>query len=526
MIHQRSHLRLRRILLCAVAGCFSPLLLAGSGQAQWKSLDTYRKDFLTIGSYSYITAITATDYYAYFGSSSGILRYNILNREFIEPLGMRADGLVGTSILRIAASFDDEKLWVETDFGIFLYERVFGYWSQTSDFPGAINSGSYVSPEPIHNSPFGFTYFPDGIMMSDAGRQYITEPIYQDKSGYLWMGIAGFGPARSEVNGGDLEFLPFGLLGDEVSALHSIDENLIVGGYLGASYRTGLTRINLADGTFDYIEQGVYQDFPEVDVISLGESNRAILVGTAHGLYEISKKDHTPLARYNKFNGLPNTQINASYGFGDTIIVATQSGLGILYSDTSGAVSLRKNVLPTSRVYCLEPAYPGGRRKLPKSSQVRPRYIWVGAEKGAYRLNVRTLKLKKLTDPELILESPVKRIRLRGSELWLLAQDGLVKIDVQTGESESFLEVNRFTDHTSFDVNDELIAVGTGSGLAIIPYRKRDSKGKKSLALRFTENDGLASNYITSVEFVGDFLWIGADRGLSRFWWNDPSRVY
>ncbi len=526
MIQRESNLHLRKRRFCALACGVFLLVFAVPGQAQWKSLDTYRKDFLNIGSYSYITAITSSDYYAYFGSSSGILRYDILNREFIEPLSISADGLVGNTISRIVASFDDEKLWVETDFGVFLYERVFGYWTQTSGFPNGINSGSYVAPEPIHNPPFGYTYFPDGVIMSDAGRQFITEPIYQDKAGYLWMGIQGFGPARSEVNNGDLEFLPFGLLGDDITSIRAIDDNLVIGGYLGASARVGLTQLNLTTGAFDYIEQGIYRNFPEVNVTSLGESNRAILVGTASGLYEISKKDNTPLARYDRFNGLPNTQVNASLGFGDTILVATQLGLGMLYADTTGAVSLRKNVLPASHVYCLEPAYPAGRRKLPKSSQVRPRYIWVGAEKGAYRLNVKTLKLKKLNDPEMILQSPVWKIRLRGSELWLLAQDGLVKIDVQTGEAESFLEVSRFTDHTSFDVNEELIAIGTKSGLEIIPYRKRDSKGKKSLSVRFSANDGLPSNYITSVEFAGDFLWIGTDRGLSRFWWNNPSRVY
>ncbi len=514
-----------RITLCALIFVAVFALFPAASRAQWKSLDTYRKDFLTIGSYTDITAITSTDFYAYFGGPSGVLRYDIINREFIEPLGMD-NGLYGTRIRRMAASFDDEKLWVETDFGVFLYERVFGYWTQETDFPAHEATGAYVSPEPIHTPPLGYTYFPDGVLMNDAGQQFITDPIFQDKSGYLWMNIRGFGPARSEVDGGDLEFLPFGILESDVSALYSIGDTLIVGGYLGSSLRSGLTRINLSTGAFEYIDQGVYPGFPEVDVVSLGESERALLVGAPLGLYEISKKDHTPLAHYDKFTGLPNTQVNDAFGFGDTLIVATESGLGILYSDTTGAVSLRKNLLTGYRVYSLEPAYPGGKRKLPLSRRVRPRYIWIGAERGAYRLDVRTFSLKKLTDPELILESPVRKIRLNGSDLWLLAQDGLVRIGLQTGESESFLEVNRFTDQTSLAVNDELIAIGTQSGLAIIPYRKRDAKGKKSLAHRFTQNDGLVSNYITSVEFVDDFLWIGTDRGLSRFWWNNPIRVY
>jgi len=516
--------RFKRALV-VTAVLVSWIFAPGPGRAQWKSLDTYRKDFLTIGSYTDITAITATDYYAYFGSSSGILRYDILNHEFIEPLGFD-NGLSGTTIRRLAASFDDEKLWVETDLGVYLYERVFGYWTQESGFPALQTGGSYVSPEPIHNSPFGFTYFPDGILMDKAGRQYVTDPIYQDKSGYLWLGVRNFGPARSEVNGGDLEFLTFGLLENDVSALYRIGDTLLVGGYLQGSTRAGLTEIDLNTGIFDYVEQGVTQNFPENDVLSLGESNKALLVGSPLGLYEISKKDHSLLGHYDRFSGLPGTQVNASFGFGDTILVATEFGLGVLYGDSTGVVALRRNILEGRRVYCLEPVYPGGRRKPPLSSRVRPRYVWIGSEKGAYRLNVRTFKLKKLTDPELILDGPVRRIRIVGSNLWLLARDGLVRINVQTGKSESFPEVNRFTDHTSFAVNERLIAIGTQSGLALIPFQVKNGKRKQSTTIRFTTNDGLPSNYISSVEFVGDFLWIGSARGLSRFWWNDPARVY
>jgi len=519
--HRRNYLASIGLAL-SLLFCVS---LPTPGRAQWKSLDTYRKDFLTIGEYTDITAITATDYYAYFGSSSGILRYDILNREFIEPLGFD-NGLVGTTIRRLAASFDDEKLWVETDFGIYLFERVFGYWTQESKFPALQNGGSYVPPEPIHNSPFGFTYYPDGVLMDDAGRQYITEPIYQDKLGYLWLGVHGFGPARSEVNGGDLEFLPFGLLEKQVSALLRIGDTLLVAGYLGNSFRAGLTEIDLNTGAFDYIEQGVTQRFPENDVLSLGESNRALLIGTSLGLYEISRKNHSILGKYDRFSGLPSTQVNGSFGFGDTLLVATEFGLGILYSDSTGSVALRRNLLEGSRIYCLEPAYPGGRLKLPLSSHVRPRYVWIGSERGAYRLNVRTFKLKKLTDPEQILDGPVRQIRVVGANLWFLARDGLVRINVQTGESESFPDINRFSDQTSFAVNERLIAIGTQSGLVLIPYQTKSGKKKKSTTIRFTINDGLPSNYISAVEFIDDFLWIGSDNGLSRFWWDDPARVY
>ncbi len=531
-VRELRHLRVALIALVITAGCW---LIPKVSHAQWRSLDTYPKDFLTIGSYNNTTAITTTEFFAYFGGPSGILRYDIINREFIEPLSMN-NGLVGTVILRMAVSFDDEKLWAETEFGVFLYERVFGYWVSSSRESMPRATGSYVDFEPIHNPPHGYTYFPDGILMDAVGRQFIIDPPYRDKFGYLWMSIQGFGLARSEIDGGDIEFLTFGILQDQVSSLLAVDQSLYVGGYLGSSLqggitrgglvRNGITRLDLRTGAFDYIEQGITYNFPEIDIASLSESQRSIFAGSVYGLHEFSKDSHTLLAYYDKSSGLPNTQVNDAIGYGDTIIVATESGLGILYSDTTGAVSLQRSYLTNFHVFALEPEYFTSKLKKRTVSKTRPRYIWIGAENGAYRLNVKTLKLKKMTDPELILSGYVYEIRVHGSDIWLMADGGLVRIGLQTGESESYLEINYFTDHTSMAINDELVAIGTRSGLVLIPYSDSDGKRKKFIDVRLTETDGLASNDISAVEFAGDYLWIGTNRGLSRFWWNSPTRVY
>ena len=41
----------------------------------------------------------------------------------------------------------------------------------------------------------------------------------------------------------------------------------------------------------------------------------------------------------------------------------------------------------------------------------------------------------------------------------------------------------------------------------------------------FTVDDGLQSNNILALLVDGDYLWIGSDRGLTEFLWNDPDRI-
>jgi len=45
------------------------------------------------------------------------------------------------------------------------------------------------------------------------------------------------------------------------------------------------------------------------------------------------------------------------------------------------------------------------------------------------------------------------------------------------------------------------------------------------LEREFTTQDGLPSNEVYELLLDGDYLWIGSDRGLTRFLWNDPDRI-
>lgn len=505
-----------RGLVLSLALVVTMTVIGVSSLAQWPSPERFERDYLTIGVYSSITAITASEHVAYFGSAAGILRYDIVADSWLTPLDFPRGILAGT-VRRLAASFDDEQLWAETDQGVFRYESLFREWVEVSVFPQEIITGAYVPAEPIHIAPAEFTYLPDGTLMDRWGRQFQVGPIYEDNNNLLWMAVSSYGPAASETNGAPLRLLPFGLLQEYVSALEVYDNQLYIGGWLDGSARVGLTVIDLNSGEFRYIEQGTKYEFPETDALTIQATSSSLWVGAVAGLFEIDLETLQPLSSWNRFNGLPHNSVNAIFSVGDTTLIGTESGLGILLPDSSGSYEVARRSLTFTAIYCLEPAFSSGKRSLTLGAEIRPRYVWIGAETGAYRLDLKSFKLKRLVDPEKILTSAVRQIRRLGPDLWLLADDGLVRLDVQTGETESFPDINRFSESTALAVNHDLVAVGSGLGLTV--FR---SQGKKLLKSQITVADGLPSNNITALEFSGDFLWIGTDRGLCRFWWNDP----
>ena len=65
--------------------------------------------------------------------------------------------------------------------------------------------------------------------------------------------------------------------------------------------------------------------------------------------------------------------------------------------------------------------------------------------------------------------------------------------------------------------NDTLIAAATIQGLLLIPL------DKNQYSRNYTTDDGLLSDNIRDLIFDDDYLWLGTDSGLVRFWYKDPS---
>jgi ligand-binding sensor domain-containing protein len=105
-------------------------------------------------------------------------------------------------------------------------------------------------------------------------------------------------------------------------------------------------------------------------------------------------------------------------------------------------------------------------------------------------------------------------------DLWFASDDGVVRLDTRTGETEPFWLAAQKIVPRALAVNDTIVAVASNKGMFFIYYKNRSQ-----FAREFTTEDGLASNDINSLLMDGDYIWVGTDKGLTRFWWNNPDRV-
>jgi hypothetical protein len=128
--------------------------------------------------------------------------------------------------------------------------------------------------------------------------------------------------------------------------------------------------------------------------------------------------------------------------------------------------------------------------------------------------------LQKFQDPEAVIFGEVYALDLWGDDLWFASLNALLKLNLKTGETKSFKSSSVQVSYRALAVNDVIAATSTGNGFEIY-FHAAD----RTFSRRFTMADGLPSNNVYELLMDGDYLWVGTDRGLTHFWWNNPNRV-
>ena len=146
--------------------------------------------------------------------------------------------------------------------------------------------------------------------------------------------------------------------------------------------------------------------------------------------------------------------------------------------------------------------------------------LWIAASQGAYRWFFTSGKLQRFQDPHLIIFSQCLAIDRWQEFLWLASSEGLLKLNLKTGQTEPYRALTIDRNYRALAVNDTIAVASSGLGFTMLFH-----DNPKPYTREFTTDDGLPSSYIFDLKLEGDYLWIGSDRGLTRFLWNNPSRV-
>ncbi len=460
---------------------------------------------VTYADFNYVIDITASMSRVYFATDNGVIRYNKTRNEWEEPL-TGTPGLDHRDIQRIWVDHFDQELFAQTSLGLYEFDFLFQSWTARSSVPNLNNQGRHIKPPQVMYAPPGFNYDGgDGRLIDRWGRYFLLNDVLDDGSGRLWIGTWGYGALEAGAASHRLELLPFGLLQNRVNAIYMDGGTLLVSGAVFNDVRTGLSIFDLEANSFAYIESGVERDFPAVDINCIFADSSSLYVGTPVGLLVLERKSRLVNQRIDDRNGLPHDNVLSLEVVGDRMFVGTAGGLGIVQTDNDSVYSIHPTQFANEIIYDLE--------------QVDST-VWISSSAGAYRFKLESGKLQRFQDPEQVLFGDVYDIERHDSLIWFLSRDGLVQLNMNSGGSQSFHHVTERLFPNALAVNDTIAVVGSDKGITILFHAN-----SAPFTRDFTTDDGLSSNYVYSLEFDGDYLWIGSDRGLTRFLWNNPRRV-
>jgi len=451
--------------------------------------------------FSYIHAVAVGFKYVYFGTTNGVTRYNIAKKQWDSPL-TGFDGLYDSEILGLKASFDDEHIWVRTESGHYEYTAVFNRWTPIDQIPDEVTNGEHIDIDFDYIPPKGYYYLNTGILVDIYNNEYPIGDVVNDGWGNHWIATWGLGAFRSDNSARILEPLTFGLLQQDITKIYPDNGTLLMGGSDSGFIRPGLTAFNWEENLFNHIktEPGLFSFYGQVNAIAASENK--IFVGTSDGLLIVDKKENKIIDHIYQKSGLPDNRILSLLVHDNILYVGTEYGLGIIDTRAGFYKSSSKTKLPTHAILSLD---------------YIDNYIWIGTHQGTFRLNLLSEKLGYLKSPEISGKREVRFVKHTDKKIWLGIDYELKSIDINSAEVEDYPEILQYKDVRAIAVSDTIVAVATSEGLAIIIDSYNDSH------FLFTTNDGLMSNDIRDLVFDGDYIWLGTDKGLIRFWYKRPN---
>lgn len=488
-------------LICILLLIVGPglLCLPPGASAQW-----IQDQAVTWSNFNFVNSVASSMSHVYFATTNGIARYNKLDNRWEEPL-TGADGLQNETPRKIWVEQFDKRLYVETDISLYEYDLLFERWYPISSLPELENPARHISTPNTLLPEFDANYVGDDRFVDIHGRGWEIVDVVDDRSGRLWLGMWGFGAAVARTATGITNLLPYGLLQTRVGTMIMDDSVLWLSGPVYDDYRTGLTGFNTDENSFRYIESGLQPDFPRTDINCLATDSNRIYAGTPRGVYMIDRTSRFNREYLNEQRGLIDDNVLSILLQGNHLYLGTAAGLNMVDMATDSIYHVRTETFFNQQIYDIE---------ADESS------VWIASSVGAYRYTLSTDRLQRYSDPELVLSSRVFDIEVHGGAVWFASNDGLVRLDKATGDDEIYREVASQLDYRALAVTDGVVAVTSNFGFTLI-YPDEDDYSSQE----FSARDGLASNVVFSLLFDGDYLWVGTDRGLTRFYWNNPRRV-
>jgi ligand-binding sensor domain-containing protein len=565
---------LKRLSLIIVA----ILLLADSQRHTFshhpRRNERYRPgDWVSYSVARYITSVAVGMQHAYFGSSEGILRYNVFHDRWDPPF-TTSDGLPDNQIFAVAFDASTSFLWCSTHEGISRLNPASLRWTNfskpeigisTQDEIVSIGIGQNAlwfethsqrlfkvdklgnvilpadgrdiidnertilwfgararQPRPLPHffMPGGYLFDPGGAVQDFRLRRAQVTGFIRDDWNNFWFGTWGLGAWRANVQLEHAELLSFGLAQRRVDALAFDERGLWVGGKndrlepldtesRGITYWRNPSSSSTGTGDWEYHEARFNLDMSSDEVNRFTFDDGKIYCATEEGI-NIYEPKKNRWRHIASTDGLADEQVNDVLIYNGFLWAATGLGLNRITLKTIGSDSLE-----------VDEIMPDQLRHLPIYDLERTEnLLWIGTEAGPFIYDVAKAGGGFLADNEGPRDDRTLVISHSDSVIWFGTDLGVEAFGMKNKTWLPAPARQRFPNSSinCLFAHPEAVWVGTNAG--VFKYNRRLKEWRQ-----FTVDDGLIDNHVNAIAVKDDLIWFGTPSGLTVFRWKDAYRI-
>lgn len=488
--------RVLRSTICLV-------LLASSGVLSQQIYNFYEPgDWVTYTNSRYVTAIARGFQTVFFGTTEGILRYDIIREKWLDPITV-SDGMPENHVRRLAVDRLTDDIWVETTNYTASYNQAFEQWYTGERFPEdkVQAPGTSLSEFPQMFVNRGFNYFPGGLLI---GRDLLEYRITQllDDGDLVWVGVWGLGPGSADLRRASLDLMPCGPYESDIAAISLDKEDIWMAG--GGDGLPGvISHYDRRNAEWEYIDPRRTPNIVSDQFYVVKEDEKNVWFGTELGLVQYDKRRNS-FWSLTQSDGIYGERVTAILPAGNNVLVGTEMGVSVYdLKRDSIYVASSDNI----------------RGRVLNDLELSGRTIFAATDYGVFTLEWGGSAWYPFLPSETVLQGVVTDIQVVDSVLYAAGEDGVVVYDLRGGDLTIY-DRNTVFGNASLQVllvSQGVVWAGSHNGLFRLNNRLDDW-------YRYHTADGLPSDWVTSLAIDGADIWIGTDSGLTRFRWDNRDR--
>ena len=476
-----------------------PCTGAGTGPGRYQD-----GDWVGYTSVRFVTSAAVSSEYVCFGTRGGILRYDRFRNRWDKTL-TSIDGLPSNRIIAVAYDPETSELYARTIAGDALFDAASDRFDPSAGFPDSLAAPWQKVELLNYMLPTGYSALDRGFVSDEHLREYRVQGAITDDWGNLWVGTWGLGVWRGFANDRNLEALFTGLAQSNVMAIEWLGDYLWLAGPRLEGEPGGITVFDTLEQKWTYYEARYTYGLNSDDVFDMARTGDTIWMATAAGLVRYCEQENHPFRTYNEFSGLLSDHVTAVEPAGNVLWVGSDLGLNVLNIPRDSLARAVDRLTRGTYVYDVKAI---------------DDFIWLGTDRGLFRLFTGSTQWCRFSSAEGILDGQVRAIAYDDTAFYFGTDLGLAMVfrdgsGIREYSTGSLLPA---TDIYALAVTERIIWASTPLGLVRFDPRKEEYR-------LFTHEDGLFDDFVQVIYPDGDYLWLGTQEGVQRFYWKNPYRI-